>query len=1006
MKLFYAPLRALEQKFIDYTLSLPLGPEYGVLVLCPSERVASYLQEQLLKRKGLISNLTFKTFGQLMAELDKQASELRKPLLPADRLHDYLLKNLLLRPELKRYPPSQGVISALKASLRDLADAMVDPEVLKEHWLSLPEFSMEDEQGHLKWLIEVYKAYLAEMQQITQYRSYATYFSQVIHAAEDSDYLRSFKQILVYGFYEFTGRQLEFFHTLRQHYSLSVFWVYMAHPAFAFGKKFFESNLLGLAQEVHTVNENWQSLAVKEVAEGLFAGKEVAQVPEGIQIFSAEEAEGELFFVAKEMLRLHEEEGIAYEDMAVTARSLEGYKSLLADILKQNFIPLNASFSRAVSSTSLGVFLHNLLNLARGGFGREEILAVVQSPYFNQKNNWRYLIADCQAQRDFAQWVDLLRPTLTHYDPSFLNWLEDTKSYLECLERESAWPVLCQTVREFLEKNINFSSFSAQEQLVWKEWEQCLNSLLRFATISSQARRGEFLDELMGAFQQSHIHEVIQISGGVTVADVMNLRGLSFKVLFVLGLNEKTFPQLVREDPMLKDFYRRILRDQLGYWINQKMERFDEERLLFFLTLEAATQKIYLSYLRADSEGKPLIVSGYLAEVCRILRLPLDSDAVYWVSGRKTERLRQIEPVLLNAKEVSLLFAAEGATAKKYRQADILSEEADKCLDAAKQIAGVGGMGDFDGQIKSGTSIFQSQNKFGFSPSSLKDLALCPMKYFFAKGLGLKEPEDVFSRSELAPNLRGNIYHKVLMDYYGRLYREGLTGQLFDSALEERLLESLNKHYDYTSYKWFGIYPVIWELIWDDMRAKLSDFVVQDAQHLEGFIPQIFETLFEKIYSPSPEVSVKLKGVVDRIDIDCKNKRFRVLDYKSSISGKKDLAEVMFKQVILQPFLYLILAHNQPQTDGLSADGAALLAINKGYARQELTQAGFEAVSAKASDFFTLLIKLICEGCFFINPSAHCQYCPYQRICRKDNFRSVLRARFAPEFQYLQEAKQ
>ena len=1007
MKLFYAPLRALEQKFIEYVLSLQTGPEQGLLVLCPSERVAAHLQRLLLKHRPIIGNITFKTLGQLMGELDKQSGVWRKPLLPNDCFHDYLLKNLLLRPELNRYPANTGVIGALKASLRDLADAMVDPEILHEHWITLPEFSMEDEQAHLKWLIEVYRAYLEQMEQIPQYRSYAAYFDEVIRLAENSAYLHGFKQILVYGFYEFTGRQLELFHTLRRNYPLSVFWAYMQHPAFSFGKKFFESNILGTAQEVYPLEQDWQKLAAKEAAEDLFSGKEfTAEIPQGLKIISVADVEAELFFVAKEILRLHEEQGIAYEDMAVTARSMEPYKNLLPAVFEQNFIALNASFSNFLSSTSLGVFLHNLLGLLRKGFPREEVLAVVQSPYFKQKNKWRYLITECQAQRDFAQWTDLLRPSLPHYDPAFLKWLEETRESLSLLEKPSSWQNLCQSVSCFLEKNIDFSSFRAEEQSAWKEWEQGLSSLLRFSTVSAQTRHGEFLDELMQMFAQLSVHEVVQTGAGVTAVDVMGLRGLGFKVLFVLGLNEKNFPQVVREDPMLKDFYRRILRDQLGYWINQKMERFDEEKLLFFCALEAAGEKIYLSFLRADSEGKPCIVSGYLAEVARTVGLALDGKEICFVSGRKIERLKTLPAAYLTEKETSWLLAAQGADIEEYEKAGILSEQVKDSLAAARQIASRAGLNPYDGMVQSGEAIFDTQNEVGFSPSALKDLALCPMKYFFAKGLGLREKDEVFSRFELAPNLRGTIYHEILMEYYKRLYQEGLTGELFGSALQERLHQSLDSHYNNGSYKYFGIYPVIWELLLQDIDAKLVDFVVKDAECLEGFVPQIFETLFEKEYVLSEYLCIKLKGIVDRIDVDPKNKRFRVLDYKSSLSSKKGLAENMFRHLILQPFIYLLLVNQQPQTVGLEADGAALLGINKGYTRQELSQTDFEMVSAKAADFFTLLMGFITSGCFFFNPSEHCQYCPYQSICRKDNFRSLLRARHAKEFDALEEAKQ
>ena len=128
------------------------------------------------------------------------------------------------------------------------------------------------------------------------------------------------------------------------------------------------------------------------------------------------------------------------------------------------------------------------------------------------------------------------------------------------------------------------------------------------------------------------------------------------------------------------------------------------------------------------------------------------------------------------------------------------------------------------------------------------------------------------------------------LDYYEQLYKEGLAGQLFPSALQERLEHAVNKHYDAQSYKQFGIYPVIWELILQDIHDKLADFVVKDAEHLDGFVPSVFETLIEKIYEPSPRLHMKLKGIVDRIDVNAAAKTFRVLDYKSGRHGGKDLA--------------------------------------------------------------------------------------------------------------------
>lgn len=1008
MNNFYAPLRALEQKFISYMAESGVGPGKPVLVLCPSARVAAHLQKQLCQEKGIISNIYFKTFSQLLEELDQENVQNTDPLLPGNRLHEFLLKNLLARPGLDLYRQSPGFLTALLTSLRDMADSLADPEILKEYVQNCQEPFLLQEQQHLLWLISVYRQYLQQMNKVKGYRSYQVFFNQALAQAENSAYLRSFHQIIVYGFYELTGRQLDLFNALRTHYSVSVFWAYDTHAAFTFGKKFFDTNVLG-SSSAQKVTDVQVPVAAEEAVNCLFTADTAPKSPAQMHLFSAADIEGELFFVAKEMLRLHEQEGIAFEDMAVTARSLDGYKTLLPEVMRQNFIPLNTSFSFGLLSHPLGVMIYNLLSLARVGFDRSVLLAVVSSPYFKHKKQWRYLIEQCLAQRDFAQWKDLLRPTLKNYDPDFMAWLQECRVCLDFLEHSHKWAALQEALLHFLEENLDLSVFTAQEKALWEQVKHIISDFSRYDFIQEQAAEKEFLDEFLAAFLQEQIHQIYDEVGGVFVADVMNLRGLHFKVLFVLGMNEKVFPQIIREDPVLKDYFRRIMRDQLGYWINQKMERFDEERLLFYTTLQAAEKEIYVSFLRSDAEGKPLVPSMYLVELARAAGLNLQSEDVRRISGHLPQRLKQVDMNLLTQQEMSLLIAVQSEQDKQYARAGLLDEEKQKSMSAAKALSLLGAMGPYDGAVQSGAEIFELCNEKKFSPSALRDLASCPMKYFFAKAVGLKEKDDICSRSEWASPERGNAYHAILMDYYEKLYKDGLTGQLFDGALQERVINSIDKHYNSKSYQSFGIYPVIWDMILQDIKDSLAEFVTKDAKELDNFIPSVFEKEFEKNYEINPQLKIKLKGIIDRIDLDVKSKTFRVLDYKSSKHGGIDLAAEMFKRVILQPFIYLILAQDNPRTQGCLPDGAALLNIkdgNKIYARQELKPDAFFTLRPRVNEFLALLMSFLKKGHFFINPSDHCQFCPYAAICRKDSFRTLIRVRNEADFHKLEESKQ
>ena len=1005
MKTFYGPFRTLEPAFLTHLSGLKSGPGRAGLVLCPSSRVGAHLRRQLVKQQGLISNLHFVTFSQLIATLDAEVSGIHKPLLPGDNLHDYSLKTLLVTPGLDRYRVSRGFVTALRASLRDLSDGLVVAEVLSEHLQATTDPMLEEESAHLQWLIKVFEKYQQKMEQIPGYRSYQTYFEQALTQIEKSAWLKQFAEIIVYGFYEFTGRQLEIFNTLREQYALTVFWPYAAMPAFIYGRKFFETNILGVSAQTQALSSSTREVAAGAALEALFTAETATQCPAGLHFVSAPDATRELSFVAKEILRLHEEEHIAYADMAITARSMEAYKTVLPDLFAQQGIPLQTDFTFSFVTKPLGIFLINLLSLARRGFDKEDVLAVVNSPYFKQRNSWRYLIAESLAKRDYAQWVDLVRPHLSHYDPAFLKWLKQTKKQLEELEAPQPWDKARTATLTWLQQNTNTDIFTAEERQIWQEVLAVLEGFGRYTAVSAQAREREFLEELFAALQTIELHQVVAMPSGVMAADVGALRGLNFKVVFLLALNEKSFPQVVREDPILKDYYRRILRDQLGFWINQKMERFDEERLLFFCAAEAAETHLYLSFLRADEEGKPLVPSGYLVELARAAHIGLEPARVHrvpwhWWNAKGDDFLR------LTPKELSWTLAAVRAEQAMYQAAGLTDENTAAIFEAAEQISSSGALTDRDGKVTSGPQIFTTQNAKGFSPSALQDLAHCPMKYFLSKGLGLKELDDALSRSEMAANLRGIAYHEILMQYYQYLLEQGLVGQLFDSALQAQLDRAILAHYTPASYKTFGIYPVIWDLILTDIHDKLSAFVQKDAEQLGDYVPSIFETQFEKVYAPSKNLQLKFKGVIDRIDVDREHKTFRIMDYKSSRHGGKDLAADMFKHVILQPFIYLILAQDATCTQGLTADGAVLLNINKGYARQELTATRFDTVKERAAQFFILLSQLILKGQFFINPTEHCQYCPYTTICRKDSFHSLLRARHAVLASQLEEAKQ
>jgi PD-(D/E)XK nuclease superfamily len=113
--------------------------------------------------------------------------------------------------------------------------------------------------------------------------------------------------------------------------------------------------------------------------------------------------------------------------------------------------------------------------------------------------------------------------------------------------------------------------------------------------------------------------------GGVQVLSVTEARGRTFDHLFLLGLNREEFPRPVREDPLLPDALRAVLRRVLPD-LPEKRGGFDEERYLFAQLL-SASPAVTLSWQETDDDGRarspsPLVERLPLAAGEAVERVP------------------------------------------------------------------------------------------------------------------------------------------------------------------------------------------------------------------------------------------------------------------------------------------------------------------------------------------------------------------------------------------------
>ena len=999
MKLYYAHYPALEDAFVRFVRKHRRHPTDKWGVVCSSSWLAQRLQMRLARELGAVANIHFMTAGGLIERLDKEAPGVALPLLPQNHVRDYLIKELLSQPGLDRYVVSHGFVQVVKSALRDMEDSLVTPQVLEEHLQSMPDFVLEQDGGRFEWLVRLYQKYLQKANAIPGYRPYQNAFERALEQVENSAYLKSFSRIFIYGFYDMTGRQWELISRVLANYPVTVFAPYQKHPAYHFAKKFFESNWLATAgaEDVNTPATG----ALGASTPYLFAAGG-SRPNKHVHIVSVPDVSGAVFYTAKEILK-QLEAGTHPADIAVIVRTLPPYQDEIRRIFEANCLPLDTRFTYALTKYALGNFCLNLLGLATTGFSRESVLSVFSSPYFKQpdKAAWRQLVQKSAVKRDLAQWQDLL-PQDNTYTPAVQMWIAQTACTLEQLNKSQAWQTGANRVCRFLQEQVDESRFEGKDREIFQTVESALQALGTYQAVRATSRDGELLKEAAEALCALTFNERQAFKGGITITDALCARGLQFKTVFLLGINDKEFPLLATEDPILRDYYRYQLRDTLGYWINASLDRADEEKLLFYNAVTCAQENLHVCYARYGQDGKPAVPSVYVTELARVCELNLQAQDAPRVSGHLSQRLSNYPLQLLTPKEVSYQIILHPNACENYRLAGMLTPPKERSLFAARALSGGGVLGNYDGMITSGPEIFARQNACGFSPSALQEVGSCPLKYFFNRVLHLGDPDEPASRCELPADKRGSVYHEILRDFYQTLLKKNFTHTLFEDGVAHYIRQSIAKFYTPRSYRAFGIYPVVWEMILENICQKLTDFATKDVAQLGAFTPTLFEQ--EVSATQATGLPIKLRGIIDRVDVNHAAKTFYVVDYKSTRKGSNKLAEEFFTQLVLQPFVYLRLASCLPSLKGYHAAGACLLAISQ-YKKSELTGEEFEGMFPQAMAFLTRLTDIVKHGTFFINPSELCAYCPYRMLCRKEAFKPLLRARKSAQARALEEAR-
>lgn len=1019
----YGPFQpSLEQAFLRALDGLRAEDSFGPLaVVAPSRRLADRLQRLITLESGKAClGVSFHTFHSLAIEIVRESPSGEPSWISDPMFFDRIIDSLLEESSRGSGKRPRGLAAAYRSSLKDLVDAGVEPrasELLEDGLLA----GTEDQQ-RLKNLLQLLGRYAGKLNKLGVMPASGV-VRRAIAAAPESAALARYRRLLYYGFYDLTGLQADFFEAVAREAPVTLFFPYRReHPAFAFADRFFETKLhLGGRTPRAAKSDGAGRPALGETLDALFVPGKTAPVPKGaVRIFTASGVRDEAWRAAKEILRLVEKEGAQFRDIGVVARSLDPYREAVVEAFEESGVPFHTSAARPLLRRPAARHCLSLLTLARRDFPALAVLDLTGSPFFRKKagRHWRALVERLRIHRGWLQWEGRLAPAAKKDFALFPQLAAEGRPCPTVSRDEigALWFLLREWRRRLTPEGVRrWSEWAAHARGILSDFldpraedgkndpgfdgvVENIEALAEFDRLGRKVSFNEFLDAVEERLARSSLPLGGKENQGVRLLDAMEARGDSFRFLFLLGLREGLFPRTIREDPLLRDAARDALRETGGYWISSKQAGYGEEKLLFSLLAGSAGERIYFSYPRSDENGRVQIPSIYLLEFCRAAGLRLSDPALTERVPRQPEQRLSMPHLAdtLSPREASLAAALTGGGVPG----------AARMVARLRELNRRGEPGRMDGIIGPPKDYLAKLRVRGLSPSALETFARCPFQFFASRVLGLGEIEEPSERGEIAPAVKGEIYHRILKVFYEALGETAYWGQPERDFPEPVLAGAESAVFAEYGWRELGVYPLLWEIVRDGMRGHLRRFLVRDLSELRlsGLRPKFFEidlTARLGVRLPAALSDMPFQGRIDRVDVG--GGAFRVVDYKTRWRRPKRLEQLVLEGAAHQPPVYLELAARHPDLAGAESRGVRFLALEdspEANGRETVHEYRAETHAKNRERQLSLLSRLVesvSEGRFPILPDTgkfgHCRWCSFGDLCRKNHAATLGRTR-------------
>lgn len=847
------------------------------VLIVPNRSDVERAQRELLERAGAIFGGSIVTFDDLFERIARGDAE-RRPAA-GDAQRTLAIRRAVSGAALNglgRSARFRGFGDALLAALAELESGLLEPDALEGD------------------LARLYRAYRLELDRLGLWDRDLVRARAAVRLGRDLDAWHG-EPVWAYGFEDLTGAEWALLEALAGRAEVTVSLPYEPGRAVFASLRRTADDLARLAggrvEELGPAYAAFAHPALAHLERGLFEddAPEAPPLEGAVRFFEGAGVRGALELVADELLALIRA-GTPPEQIGVICPSPERVRAGLETAFSTLGVPYGLEARLPLPQMPFGQALLALLRFAWLGGGRAELFAYLRSPYSGLARRSVDFVEGRLRGRAISA-PERVEEEMQALRGAPLPALEALRSGVEPLAAVRALAGGMLRAAHGLEgpptgeaAQQDLRAFDALMRLVaeLEGWERLAGPLGR--------------DEIVSSLERASVRGAPPGEAGrVAVLDLLRARTRRFEVVFVLGLEEGSFPRRSVGSPFLDDETREALGGRL-----QRPDPVSRERYLFYTACTRPSRRLYLVREAATDEGSPVEPSPFWEEARGLFS---DEDVGRWTRRRPLS---------------ALTWPLEGAPSERERLralAALWGDEAER--DAAEGLARANG---WERRLERAGRAFarrtrlrhplvleQLGSRSTFNVTELERFADCSSAWFVDR---LLDPRRI--DAEVDAKLRGSVAHTALHRFFGELPRElGV-----DAVDEEHLDEALGLMRRCLDQAVGGVRmemePMrrreLAESLWRDLEALVRD----EASRASGLIPRRFEVSFGSERSAQElqrglelGEGLTLSGKIDRIDVDPFSARGIVQDYKAGRNAPS--AREIERELRLQIPLYMLV---------------------------------------------------------------------------------------------------